>query len=144
MRISDWSSDVCSSDLRIYELSFSDRRSFHWIGTEGGLLERAVALEAITLAPGQRAELLVDFTDGRPASLVTAADSNSSMMGGMGMMGPGAGRTDAAAPATVLRFEPRPLGQARARAAVPTLLASPTRPTASKAVRRRKRKTAPE
>src|SRR3546814_6278911 len=73
----------------------------YWIGTEGGLLERAVALEAITLAPGQRAELLVDFTDGRPASLVTAADSNSSMMGGLGMMGPGAGRTDAAAPATV-------------------------------------------
>src|SRR3546814_16501738 len=66
----------------------------YWIGTEGGLLERAVALEAITLAPGQRAELLVDFTDGRPASLVTAADSNSSMMGGMGMMGPVAGGTD--------------------------------------------------
>src|SRR3546814_3625461 len=60
------------------------------------------------------------------------------MMGGMGMMGPGAGRTDAAAPATVLRFEPRPLGQARASAAVPTLLASRTRPDASKAVRRRR------
>src|SRR3546814_20998662 len=59
-------------------------------------------------------------------------------MGGMGRMGPGAGRTDAAAPATVLRFEPRPLGQARASAAVPTLLASRTRPDASKAVRRRR------
>ena len=64
---------VNASNARIYELSFSDRRSFHWIGTEGGLLEHAVALEAITLAPGQRAELLVDFTDGRSASLVTAA-----------------------------------------------------------------------
>src|SRR3546814_19062897 len=65
---------VNASNARIYELSFSDRRSFHWIGTEGGLLERAVALEAITLAPGQRAELLVDFTDGRPASLVPRSE----------------------------------------------------------------------
>jgi len=129
---------VNASNARIYELSFSDRRSFHWIGTEGGLLEHAVALEAITLAPGQRAELLVDFTDGRSASLVTAADTNSSMMGGMGMMGRGARRTDAAAPATVLRFEPRPLGQARASGVVPTLLASRTGPDASKAVRRRR------
>src|SRR3546814_8067031 len=62
---------VNASNARIYELSFSDRRSFHWIGTEGGLLERAVALAAINLAPGPRAELLVRFTDGRPASPVT-------------------------------------------------------------------------
>jgi FtsP/CotA-like multicopper oxidase with cupredoxin domain len=129
---------VNASNARIYELSFSDQRRFHWIGTEGGLLERAVALEAITLAPGQRAELLVDFTDGRPASLVTAADTNSSMMGGMGMMGRSAGRANADAPATVLRFEPRPLGQARASGAVPTLLASRARPDAGKAVRRRR------
>jgi FtsP/CotA-like multicopper oxidase with cupredoxin domain len=27
---------VNASNARIYELSFSDRRSFHWIGTEGG------------------------------------------------------------------------------------------------------------
>jgi FtsP/CotA-like multicopper oxidase with cupredoxin domain len=105
---------VNASNARIYELSFSDQRSFHWIGTEGGLLERAVEIAAIALAPGQRAELLVDFTDGRAASLVTAIDSNNSMTGGMGMMGRSAGRTNANAPATVVRFEPRPMGQARA------------------------------
>ena len=129
---------VNASNARIYELSFSDQRSFHWIGTEGGLLERAVEIAAIALAPGQRAELLVDFTDGRAASLVTAIDSNNSMTGGMGMMGRSAGRGNANAPATVVRFEPRPMGQARASGAVPALLASRARPDASKAVRRRR------
>src|SRR3546814_6362176 len=114
MRISDWSSDVCSSELgaptpradvpdrlvrlrlvngsnaRIYELSFSDDRTFHWIGTEGGLLARSVELQALTLAPGQRAEILVSFADGKPVALVTAQDASASMMGmmgGTGMMG---------------------------------------------------------
>lgn len=130
---------VNASNARIYELSFADRRSFHWIGTEGGLLERAVALEAMTLAPGQRAELLVDFSDGRRTSLLTAADTNRPMMGGMGMMGRGAGSANGDAPATVLRFEPRPLGQTGASSnAVPTLLASRAPRDASAVVRRRR------
>ena len=33
---------VNGSNARIYELSFSDGRNFHWIGADGGLLERSV------------------------------------------------------------------------------------------------------
>src|SRR3546814_14951972 len=71
---------VNASNARSYELSFSDRRIFHWIGPAGGLLERAVALEAITLVTGQRAEPLAGFPDGRPALLGAAAASHQWMM----------------------------------------------------------------
>ncbi|WP_460890802.1 multicopper oxidase domain-containing protein, partial [Ramlibacter alkalitolerans] len=58
------------ANARVYDLAFEDGRTFHWIGTEGGLLREPVALQRIALAPGQRAELLVDFGDARPAVLV--------------------------------------------------------------------------
>ena len=127
---------VNGSNARIYELSFSDGRAFHWIAAEGGLLERPVELQAITLAPGQRAEVLVNFADGKSVSLVTGADSNSSMMGDM--MGSAAGGTSASAPAMVLRFEPQAMGQARANTSVPKLLGSRTRPDVNRAVQRRR------
>ena len=76
---------VNGSNARIYQLSFSDSRSFHWIGTEGGLLERSVELQALSLAPGQRAEILVDFANGRPAKLVSGPDPNASVSG-MGIL----------------------------------------------------------
>lgn len=131
---------VNASNARIYELSFSDRRSFHWIGTEGGLLERPVELQSITLAPGQRAELLVSFANGKPVALVTGPDANLAAMGMMGGMGAGRGAsaTGEAALAMVLQLEPQPASQARAVSSVPTLLVSRTRPDATKAVQRRR------
>jgi blue copper oxidase len=128
---------VNASNARIYELSFSDRRTFHWIGTEGGLLDRPVELQAITLAPGQRAELLVNFADGRSVSLVSGPDTNLSAMM-MGGMGTGRGVAANAAVVTVLQFEPQAKGQARAVSAVPAQLVSRTRPDASKVATRRR------
>lgn len=109
---------VNGSNARIYELSFSDDRTFHWIGTEGGLLARSVELQALTLAPGQRAEILVSFADGKPVSLVTSQDANATE--------------------TVLAFSPRPGLGGRAAAAVPVLLAGRTVPDPDAAVRRRR------
>ena len=131
---------VNASNSRIYELSFSDRRSFHWIGTEGGLLERPIKLQSITLAPGQRAELLVSFANGKSVALVTGPDANLAAMGMMGGMGTsrGASAPGQAALATVLQFEPQPASQARAVSSVPTLLVSRTPPDATKAVQRRR------
>ena len=129
---------VNGSNARIYELYFSDGRAFHWIAAEGGLLERPVELQAITLAPGQRAEVLVNFAVGKSVSLMTGADSNSSMMGGMGMMGSPAGGTSASAPAMVLRFEPQAMGQARANISVPKLHGSRTRADVNGAVQHRR------
>ena len=97
---------VNGSNARVYHLSFDDGRSFEWIATEGGLLPAPVNLRLLALAPGQRAEILVDFTAGGSATLQTAADSNLPM----GMMGrlTDAGSRD---PQNVLVIEAGPPGQ---------------------------------
>jgi FtsP/CotA-like multicopper oxidase with cupredoxin domain len=49
------------SNSRIYKLSWEDGTPLTVIGTDGGLLEKPVQREYITLAPAQRIELWVDF-----------------------------------------------------------------------------------
>ena len=49
------------SNARIYNLEFGDKRQFLQIASDGGLLERPVKLTSIILAPGERAEILVEF-----------------------------------------------------------------------------------
>ena len=131
-----------AANARIFDLAFDDRRVFHWIGTEGGLLEAPVPLTRLELAPAQRAEVLVDFSDGRSVSLSTGPDRNLPMgMGGMGMgrmgMGRMGGRRGADTARSVLRFEPTASRAAGVRR-LPTRLAAWRRPDASKAVRRRR------
>lgn len=74
---------VNGSNARIFNLAFSDDRAFHWIASEGGLLEHPVEMQSLTLAPAERAEILVDFSDGRPVTLETGPDLNMPMMMGM-------------------------------------------------------------
>jgi spore coat protein A len=50
-----------ASNSRFYYLSLSDRRSFHQIGTDQGLLPAPVTVDTVTLAPAERADLLVDL-----------------------------------------------------------------------------------
>src|SRR3546814_9199292 len=73
-------------DLHVLTHSFPTRRSsdlpFHWIASEGGLLERPVELRSLSLAPGERAEILVDFADGRSIAPETGMDTNAPMMMG--------------------------------------------------------------
>lgn len=124
---------VNGSNARTYELAFDDGRPMHWIAAEGGLLAAPVALSSLSLAPGERAEVLVDFSDARPATLMTAPDANAPMM----MMRPmdrlragGDGREP------VLAFEPS--GPSAAAAALPERLATQSLPDAARAVRRRR------
>jgi bilirubin oxidase len=49
------------SNARIYNLGFHNNRSFYMIGTEGGLLEKPVKLTRLLLAPGERADILLDL-----------------------------------------------------------------------------------
>lgn len=49
------------SNARIYKLAWEDNRPLTVIGTDGGLLERATTRPYVTLAPGERIELWVDF-----------------------------------------------------------------------------------
>lgn len=49
------------SNSRVYRLAFSDNRVFYQIATDQGFLERPVGLTGLTLSPGERAEIIVDF-----------------------------------------------------------------------------------
>lgn len=122
---------VNGSNARNYDLSFSDDRAFHWIATEGGLLENPVELRSLTLAPGERAEILVDFSDGRTAALETAPDTNVSMM----RMINSATNLFGAGQETVIAFEPQ--GGSFTEVNVPRKLMSHEIWDSSKATRRR-------
>lgn len=50
------------SNARIYKLAWEDGAPLTVIGTDDGLLERPVQKEYVTLAPGARVELWVDFS----------------------------------------------------------------------------------
>lgn len=52
------------SNARIYTLFLSDARPMHLVATDGGFLPAPVALDTLRLAPGERAEVLVDFSSG--------------------------------------------------------------------------------
>jgi FtsP/CotA-like multicopper oxidase with cupredoxin domain len=51
------------SNSRIYKLAWDDGTPLNVIGTDGGLLERAVERRYVMLAPGERVELWADFSE---------------------------------------------------------------------------------
>ena len=50
------------SDSRIYKLAWSNKLPLTVIATDGGLLEKPVQRDYVTLAPGERVELWADFS----------------------------------------------------------------------------------
>ena len=127
---------VNGSNARIYYLSFNDDRAFHWIASEGGLLAAPVELRSLSLAPGERAEILADFSDGKPATLVTGPDPNASMMGGMGRLRGAVADAFSTSKEPVLAFEVS--GRGGSAAVLPARLADHERLDASRAVKRRR------
>ena len=59
------------SNSRIYKLALSDGSRLQVIATDGGLLERPVTRRYVTLAPGERVELWIDFSGRDVGSEVT-------------------------------------------------------------------------
>jgi spore coat protein A, manganese oxidase len=51
------------SNARFYNLSFSNGMPFTVIATEGGYLKQATTLTSLLIAPGERYEILVDFSN---------------------------------------------------------------------------------
>jgi blue copper oxidase len=127
---------VNGSNARIFDLSFADQRSFHWIASEGGLLEEPIQVRSLTLAPGERVEVLVDFSNGRPVALQTAPDTNLPMMGPLARVRDFGAEIFGAGHEVVLRFEP--IASDRGTAVVPVRLIARQRVNASQAKRRRR------
>jgi FtsP/CotA-like multicopper oxidase with cupredoxin domain len=53
---------VNGSNARFYNLSLSNGQSFTQIGSDGGYLPAPAVLTSLLLAPGERADLLIDFS----------------------------------------------------------------------------------
>jgi len=106
------------ANARQFDFSFSDGRAFDWIASEGGLLAKPVSLTSLTLTPGERAEILVDFSDGRAVALQTAPDASLPTMAAT--MVPNERMT-------VVRFAPQavPGDATRPQAIVPATLTEP-------------------
>lgn len=77
---------VNGSNARIYTLYADDGRPLHLAATDGGYLPQPVALDQVRLGPGERAELLVDFGNGKPLVLMSGGDPNQGPGGMMGRM----------------------------------------------------------
>jgi spore coat protein A len=61
------------SNSRFYSLHLGSKLSFTQIGSEGGLLPEPVTLEELLIAPGERADVIVDFA-GHKDQVITLAN----------------------------------------------------------------------
>ncbi len=119
------------SNSRFYTLAFDDKRRFHQIASDGGLLEKPYETDAITLAPAERAEIVVDLSNGRTTKLLSSTASQGGMMGG-GMMNMMMGGSE-----SFEVLEIRPDQERKRSITLPTRLAKFETPDPAKAVRTR-------
>ena len=61
------------SNGRIYSLFLDDGRPMHLVATDGGYLPFPIELDVLRLAPGERAEILVDFREGSAPILMSGS-----------------------------------------------------------------------
>jgi blue copper oxidase len=124
------------SNARIYQLQFEDGRLLHQIAGDAGRLAAPLAHARLLLAPGERVEVLVDFSSGGSTRLLSAPDTNGHMADMMG--------ASASPPAVaeggvfeVMRFAAEPAGPGAIRALPARLAGAAPAPDWPAAVRRR-------
>lgn len=71
---------------RVFNVGFSDNRSFYQIASDGGLLGTPVPLNRVMLAPGERAEILVDFSAQQGQNIQLMSYASEMPMGVSGAM----------------------------------------------------------
>lgn len=80
------------SSLRSYNFGLSNGQTFYQIGTDGGLLDTALALTRLRLSPGERAEIVVNFSgmNGQTVYLRSYASELADGIYGAAIVGMGA------------------------------------------------------
>jgi spore coat protein A, manganese oxidase len=68
------------ANSRFFHLTLSNKQEFHQIGTDQGLLPAPVKLTQLTLAPAERADLVIDFADHAGEQIVLLNDLFSEVM----------------------------------------------------------------
>ena len=77
------------STERTYNFGFKGNKSFFQIGGDGGLLNSPVSLTRLRLAPGERAEIPIDFNSmqGQSTYLMSYASELATDIFGAGSLG---------------------------------------------------------
>ncbi len=66
------------SNARFYNLTLSNGMEFTQIGSDGGFLPKPVKLTSLLLAPAERADLLIDFSEIKPGTkIIMQNDANA-------------------------------------------------------------------
>jgi spore coat protein A len=52
-----------AANSRTFVFSLSNRQSYHQIGSDQGLLSVPVEVTQVSLSPGERAEIVIDFSE---------------------------------------------------------------------------------
>lgn len=83
------------SPERVYNLGFSDNRNFQMIGSDGGLLSAPLSMNRLLLAPGERAEILVNLSadNGQSIRLMNYGTQIGNAIYGAAQPGMGPGQT---------------------------------------------------
>jgi bilirubin oxidase len=77
------------SSQRVFNIGLSGNQSFYQIGSDGGLLADPINLTRLMLAPGERAELLVDLTGMQGQSIYLMSYASEFQNGIYGATNPG-------------------------------------------------------
>lgn len=73
---------VNGSDSRVYDMRLSNGAPFIQIGCDLGLLNEPVPLTQLSIAPGERADVIVDFARMRGQTIIITNDANAPYPGG--------------------------------------------------------------
>lgn len=68
------------ANARNFFLQFSDGSSFQQIASDGGLLEKPISLDRLFLSPGERGEIIVDFSGYREGDTVALQTGDALVM----------------------------------------------------------------
>lgn len=71
------------SNARVFRIGLSDNHPFHIIGSDSGLLAEPIEVTSAWLAPGERTEILLDFSTYSPGNSVMLKSLPFSGSGGM-------------------------------------------------------------
>ena len=80
---------LCASNARFFELFLSTGQPFTQIATEGGLFERPIQRRGILMSPGERHEVIVDFSS-YPQGAEIVLENRVEQKSGRGPDGPAA------------------------------------------------------
>ncbi len=69
---------------RVYNLGISDGRSFHVIATDGGLVDKPIAVKRLLMTPGERYEILIDLSNNKVGSSLSLKAFNKGLAFGYG------------------------------------------------------------